>query len=78
MGLIKETNTDISIRGEFKHVEIKDITIIKEDDVEISRSISRHVIDSSMDITKEPKAVKDICALIWTPAIKAKLIAFRK
>tara|TARA_B100000949_G_C14247329_1_gene436429 strand:+ start:919 stop:1155 length:237 start_codon:yes stop_codon:yes gene_type:complete len=77
MGLIKETNNDISIVGEFKHVEIKNITIIKEDDIEISRSISRHVIDSSMDITSQPQEVKDICALIWTPAIKAKLIDSR-
>ena len=77
MGLIKETNNDISIVGEFKHVEIKNITIIKEDDIEISRSISRHVIDSSMDITSQDQEVKDICALIWTPAIKAKLIDSR-
>ena len=34
----------IEIVGDFKHVQVRTATVIKRDDVEISRAFSRHVV----------------------------------
>ena len=48
MALTKEVVHDkIEIVGEFKHVQCREATIVKEDGVEISRSFHRHVLVSS-------------------------------
>ena len=50
MALIKEVITDkIEIIGDFKHVHCREVTIVKENGVEISRSVfRRHVLTPSM------------------------------
>lgn len=71
MVLIKEIVVDkIEIVGEFKHVQVRTATIIKENGKEISRSFQRHVVSPGMDTTKETADVKSICAAVHTQAIK--------
>ena len=45
MALTKETVQDkIEVVGEFKIIQVRTATVIKEDGVEISRSFQRHVV----------------------------------
>ena len=79
----------VEIVTDFKHIQIRQATIIKEDGTELSRSFHRRVlnpgsIDGSdnfvdTDISSETTEVKAIAAAVWTQAVKdawkAKLIA---
>ena len=72
MALSKEIIEDkIEVVGEHKNVQIRIATIIKEDDVEISRTFSRHVIHPHMDISGETAEVQAIANAAWTDDVKA-------
>jgi hypothetical protein len=90
MAITKETQIEkIEVVGEYKAVQIATDTIIKEDNVEISRSRHRHVIhpgtlDASdnlvaTDISSEDAEVQAVANAVWTDAVKTawknKLIA---
>jgi len=56
--------------GDHKHIQIRTATVIKRDDVEISRAFSRHVVAPDADITGESAEVQAICAAVHTQAVK--------
>ena len=70
----------IEIVTEFKHLQIRQVTIIKEDGTELSRSFHRRVlhcgnIDASdnfvdTDISSETVEVKAIAAAVWSQSVK--------
>ena len=70
----------IEIVTEFKHLQIRQATVIKEDGTELSRSFHRRVLqcgnidesDNFVDtnISSETTEVKAIAAAVWTQAIK--------
>ena len=69
--LSEETVQDkIEIVGDFKHIQVRTATVIKRDDVEISRSFSRHVVAPDADITGESAEVQAICNAVHTQAVK--------
>ena len=71
MALTKEIIEDkIEVVGEFKHIQVRTATVIKEDDVEISRSYHRHVVTPNSDSTNESADVKAMVAQFHTDAIK--------
>ena len=71
MALTEETVQDkIEIVGDYKHIQVRTATVIKRDDVEISRSFSRHVVAPGDDITGESTEVQAICTAVHTQAIK--------
>lgn len=81
MALTKTTEQDkIEVIGEFKHVQVRTATVIKEDDIELSRSYSRKVIHSGTldalnnladtDISGESAEVQSICNAVWTTSVK--------
>ena len=81
MALTKTTEEDkIEIVGQFKSVQIRTATVIKEDGVELNRSYHRKVIqpgslDSSdnlvdTNISGESSEVQAICNAVWTTTIK--------
>tara|TARA_R100000231_G_scaffold109829_2_gene81321 strand:- start:3513 stop:3785 length:273 start_codon:yes stop_codon:yes gene_type:complete len=80
MALSKEIIEDkIEIVGPYKNVQIRNATIIKEDDVEINRSFSRRVLSCSVknndswedtDISGESSQVQGICNAVWTDEVK--------
>ena len=71
MALSEETLQDkIEIVGDHKHIQIRTATVIKRDDVEISRAFSRHVVAPDADITGESAEVQAICAAVHTQAVK--------
>ena len=86
MALTKEVKVDkIEIVGDYKHVQCRELTIVKEDGKQISRSVTRHVLEPSRclidedgvvthedtDISGEPQETQDVCAVVWTDAVKA-------
>ena len=81
MALTKTVLDDkIEIVTEFKHLQIRQVTIVKEDGVELSRSYHRRIlhcgtIDASdnfvdKDISSETAEVKAIAAAVWTQSVK--------
>jgi len=71
MALIKETIEDkIEIVGDYKTVQVRTATVIKEDGVEISRSFHRHIVQPTDNITGESAQVQAICNAVHTDEIK--------
>ena len=81
MALTKTIEIDkIEIVTEYRHIQIRTATIIKEDNVELSRSFHRKTLtcgelDSSnnfvgTDVTGESTEVQAICNAVWTTYIK--------
>jgi len=80
MALTKETIEDkIEIVGDYKAVQVRTATVVKEDGVELSRSFSRKSLDCSIkingtwgdtDISGESAEVQSICNAVWTDAVK--------
>ena len=61
----------IEIVGDYKAVQVRTSTVIKEDNIEISRSYQRHVVNCLDDISGESAEVQAICNAIWTDELKA-------
>ena len=71
MAITKEIVQDkIEVVGEFKHIQVRTATVIKEDGVELSRSFSRHVVSPDSDSSKESADVKAMVAQFHTDAVK--------
>ena len=71
MAITKEVVQDkIEVVGEFKHIQVRTATVIKEDGVEISRSFHRHTIAPDSDSSKESADVKAMVAQFHTDAVK--------
>jgi phage host-nuclease inhibitor protein Gam len=71
MAITKETVQDkIEVVGDFKMIQVRTATVIKEDGVEISRSYHRHVVAPDANITNESADVKAMAAQFHTDAVK--------
>ena len=71
MTITKEVVQDkIEVVGDFKHIQVRTATVIKEDGVEISRSYHRHVVSPDSDSTNESENVKAMVAQFHTDAVK--------
>ena len=86
MALTKENIEDkIEIVGDYKAVQVRTAMIVKEDDVELTRSFSRKVLHpctktgdtwEDTDISGESSEVQGICNAVWTDDIKTAYKAF--
>jgi len=80
MALTKETVEDkIEVVGDYKAIQIRTATVIKDDGTEISRSFYRKVIHpcvksgntwSDYDTSSESTEVQGIASAVWTDAVK--------
>jgi len=71
MAITKETVQDkIEVVGDFKHIQVRTATVIKEDGVELSRSFQRHVVSPNDDSANESADVKAMVAQFHTAEIK--------
>ena len=81
MALTKTVTDDkIEVVGEFKTLQIRQATIIKEDGKELSRSFHRRLLNCGKldasdnfldtDISEESTEVKGIAATVWTQSVK--------
>ena len=66
----------IEIVGDYKAVHVRTATVISEDDVELSRSFHRHVVNCLDDISGESAEVQAICNAVWTDELKADYQTF--
>ena len=86
MAITKTTEEDkIEIVGEYKDIQVRTATVIKEDGVELTRSFHRHVVEcvstvkngddsfthTDTDISSESAEVKAIANAVWTDEVKA-------
>ena len=79
----------IEVVGQYKAVQVRKATVIKKDDVELTRSFFRYVLQCGTlddsdnlvdtDLSAEPAEIQAICNAAWTTNVKAlwkaKLIA---
>ena len=81
MALTKETTEDkIEVVGDYKAIQIRTATVIKDDGTEISRSFHRKVIHPCVksgdtwvdyDTSSESTEVQGIASAVWSDAVKA-------
>ena len=80
MALTKEFEYDCEVRGEYKHVQVRKATIVKDDGVEISRTYHRHALScrtksgdtwGDTDISGEDAAIQAVCNAVWTDDVKS-------
>ena len=85
MAITKELIEDkIEVVGDYKTIQVRTATVIKEDGVELSRSFHRHVVEcvssvqadddswthTDTDVSGESTEVQGIATAVWTTAIK--------
>jgi len=86
MAITKEIIEDkIEVVGDYKTIQVRTATIIKEDGVELSRSFHRHCLDcvssvkndddtwthTDTDVSGESTEVQGIATAVWTDEVKA-------
>ena len=72
MALEKVISEDkIEIVGDYKTVQVRTATVIKEDGTELTRSFHRHVVTAGQDYSNESAEVQAICAILHTDAVIA-------
>jgi hypothetical protein len=72
MALTKEViNDKYEIVSTFKHIQVREATVVKEDGVELSRSFHRRVLTPDMDVSGESDEIKGMSSALWTDEVKA-------
>ncbi len=78
MAITKEIVIDkIEFVGEFRHMQLREATVIKDDGVEIARSFHRKVIAPDESVANENAEIKRVAAAVWTAEVKAAHAAFK-
>jgi hypothetical protein len=78
MAITKETVIDkIEVVGDYKAVQVRTATVIKEDGKELSRSFHRHALTPDADITNEHEEVQAVCNAVWTQDVKDAYASFK-
>jgi hypothetical protein len=78
MALEKSIEHDkIEVVGDYKAVQVREATVITEDDTEISRAFRRYVLHPDEDITGQTAEIQAVCNAVWTDAVKAAWTAFQ-
>ena len=85
MAITKELTEDkIEVVGDYKTIQVRTATVIKEDGVELSRSFHRHTVEcvssvqndddswthTDTDVSGESAEVQGIATAVWTTAVK--------
>ena len=77
---IEKTIVDdqIEIVSDFKHLQVRTATVVKEDGKELTRSFHRRVITPDMDVSGESAEIQGIAAAVWTDGVKSAWQTFRE
>jgi len=85
MAITKELTEDkIEVVGDYKTIQVRTATVIKEDGVELSRSFHRHAVEcvssvkndddswthTDTDVSGESTEGQGIASAVWTDAVK--------
>ena len=68
----------IEIVSDYKHLQIRTATIVKEDGKELSRSFHRRVLHPDADVSGESAEIRGIAAAVWTDEVKAAWQTFQE
>ena len=70
----------IEVVGQYKMVQVRKATVIKKDDVELTRAFERYTLTPDMDLRQrsEPNDVVAICNAAWTQEIKDAWKAYQE
>ena len=72
MAITKELKiSKIEVVGDYKALQVRTDTVIKEDGKELSRSSHRHVKHPDEDISGEDAEVQAVANAVWTDAVKS-------
>ena len=86
MALTKELTEDkIEVVGDYKNIQVRTATVIKEDGVELSRSFHRNTLNcvssvkndddswthTDTNVSGESAEVQGIASAVWTDSVKA-------
>ena len=76
----------IEVVSEYATVQVREATIIKKDNKELTRSYRRYVLNAGVldasnnlvdtDLSNEPAKVQAICNAVWTDSVKSSYKAF--
>ena len=79
MALTKEViNDKYEVVSVYKHIQVRTATVVKEDDVELSRSFHRRVLTPDMDVSGEDAEIQGMATALWTDAVKAAWDEFQE
>tara|TARA_R110000796_G_scaffold240991_1_gene362268 strand:- start:42 stop:362 length:321 start_codon:yes stop_codon:yes gene_type:complete len=84
MAITKELTEDkIEVVGDYKTIQVRTATVIKEDGVELTRSFHRRVLDcvsssydgsswthTDTDMSSESSELQGIATTVWTTTVK--------
>ena len=82
MALSKEIKIGkIEVVTDYKHIQVRTDTVVKEDDKELSRSFKRHIVSSDIsagNLAKENAEVQAVAnSGIWTQEVKDAYATFK-
>jgi len=79
MAIEKTTEQDkIEVVGQYKAVQVREASVIKEDGKELTRSFHRYALHPDSDISNETDEVKAICNAVWTDDVKTAWTEFQE
>ena len=71
MALTKKIiNDKYEIVTEWKHIQVREATVVEENGTELSRTFHRKVLTPDMDVSGESQEVQDMASALWTDAVK--------
>ena len=71
MAITKEIIDDkFEVVSEYKHIQVRTATVIKEDGKELSRSFHRRVLSPDNDVSGESSEIRNIASAVWTDTVK--------
>lgn len=69
---VKDDKIEIVDVGDWKVLQVRTATIVTDDDVEISRTFHRHVVEPNNDVSGESTEVQKLAEMYFTEEAKAK------
>ena len=67
----------VEVVGQYKAIQIREASVIKEDGTELTRSFHRYVLHPDSDISGETAEIQAICNVVWTDDVKTAWTAFQ-
>ena len=69
---VKDDKIEIVDVGDWKVLQVRTATIVTDDNVEISRTFSRHVVSPNDDVSGESTEVQQLAEMYFSEEVKAK------
>ena len=70
MAITKTTAIDkIEIVGEYKHIQVRQASIIQEDGIELTRSFHRYVLSPGDSLVSQSAEIQSIANAVWTEEV---------